>query len=167
MEIVNGVGQLTDKQLAKIPYTIPISDGQYDLRVPISKRAIQLLKEVGIPITPRLAGTCALDFAVEGISKTTSIKYVLENSEVLAAIGLKAEDLISPTHCEVWGDKYSIIHGGTDRHMSEALPPTVRSIDFRKENPDELPEGYNIVMWNGRQHLHHGLLEYLQSRHAN
>ena len=28
------------------------------------------------------------------------------------------------------------------------------------------PEGYNIVLWTGQRHLHHGLLEYLQSRHS-
>jgi hypothetical protein len=51
--------------------------------------------------------------------------------------------------------------------MSEALPPTVRSIDFRKEDPKEFPKGYNIVLWDGEQHLHHGLLEYLRGRHAS
>jgi hypothetical protein len=50
--------------------------------------------------------------------------------------------------------------------MSMALPATVRSIDFRQEDPTEFPEGYNIVLWDGQKHLHHGLLEYLQSRHA-
>ena len=84
--------------------------------------------------------------------------------EVLATVGLKPEDVQNPTELEVWGDKYSVLHGGTDRHMSEALPPEVRSIDFREENPAEFPEGYNIVLWDGHQHLHHGLLEYLQSR---
>lgn len=51
-----------------------------------------------------------------------------------------------------------------DRHISEALPKEVRSIDFRKENPKELPAGYNIVVWNGKKQLHDGLLEYLASR---
>jgi hypothetical protein len=50
--------------------------------------------------------------------------------------------------------------------MSEALPPEVRSIDFREEDPSEFLEGYNIVLWDGQHHLHHGLLEYLQSRHT-
>lgn len=85
--------------------------------------------------------------------------------KVMAVTELLPEDLTSPSRYEVWGDKYSILHGGTDRHMSEALPATVRSIDFREENPSEFPEGYNIVLWDGQQHLHHGLLEYLQSRH--
>ena len=49
--------------------------------------------------------------------------------------------------------------------MSEALAPEVRSIDFRQEDPAEFPEGYNIVLWDGLERLHFGLLEYLQSRH--
>jgi hypothetical protein len=61
--------------------------------------------------------------------------------------------------------KFSVINGGTDRHMSEALSPEVRSIDFRQEDPSELPENLNIVFWDGSHHLHHGLLEYLQSCH--
>jgi hypothetical protein len=48
--------------------------------------------------------------------------------------------------------------------MSEALPKEVRSIDFREENPDEFLPGYNTVVWQGEKHLHHGLLEYLQTR---
>lgn len=166
LEVVNG-HDLTDEQmqllnLAAIPLT---HDGRRDLRLPLMQRAGELLAEAHVPISPRLGGVFALDFAIEGSSKTTSIKYVLENPEALATLGLKAEDLTSPSHFEVWGDKYSIPHGGTDRHMSEALPATVRSIDFRQEDPSEFPEGYNIVLWDGQQHLHHGLLEYLQSRH--
>lgn len=167
MEVVNG-HDLTDEQLAlfncEVPYT---HDARRDLRVPLMQRASELFVAIDVPISPRLGGVFALDFAIEGSSKTTSIKYVLENSEALATIGLKHEDLISPTRYEVWGDKYSILHGGTDRHISEALPTTVRSIDFREENPSEFPAGYNIELWNGRRHLHHGLLEYLQSRHKS
>lgn len=167
MEAVNG-HELSDEQLAAFEQEIPLShDGRHDLRLALMQRAGELFTKMNVPITPRLGGVFALDFAIEGSSKTTSIKYVLENAEALASIGLKTEDLTSPAHFEVWGDKYSIPHGGTDRHMSEALPPTVRSIDFREEDPSEFPEGYNIVLWDGQQHLHHGLLEYLQSRHRS
>lgn len=165
MEVVNG-HDLADEQITlfrqKVPYT---HDKRRDLRIPLMQRAGEIFAEMNVPISPRLGGVFALDFAIEGSSKTTSIKYVLENPEALATIGLKSEDLTSPAHLEVWGDKYSILHGGTDRHMSEALPATVRSIDFREEDPTEFPEGYNIVLWDGQKHLHHGLLEYLQSRH--
>jgi hypothetical protein len=165
MEVVNG-HDLTDEQVASFGQEIPRThDGRRDLRIPLMQRAGELFVKMNVPISPRLGGVFALDFAIEGSSKTTSIKYVLENPDALVTIGLKAENLTSPSHFEVWGDKYSVLHGGTDRHMSEALPATVRSIDFREENPNEFPEGYNIVLWDGQGHLHHGLLEYLQSRH--
>lgn len=167
MEVVNG-HDLTNEQVSSFKQEIPHThDGRRDLRISLMQRAGELFTKMNVPISPRLGGVFALDFAIEGSSKTTSIKYVLENPEALATIGLKAEDLTSPSHFEIWGDKYSVLHGGTDRHMSEALPATVRSIDFREENPNEFPEGYNIVLWDGQQHLHHGLLEYLQDRHAN
>jgi hypothetical protein len=167
MEIVNG-HDLSDEQLTLFKQEVQYThDNRRDLRIPLMQRAGELFAELDVPISPRLGGVFALDLAIEGSSKTTSVKYVLENPEALATIGLKAEDLTSPSHFEVWGDKYSILHGGTDRYMSEALPATVRSIDFREEDPNEFPEGYNIVLWDGQQHLHYGLLEYLKSRHAS
>jgi hypothetical protein len=165
IEIVNGCDISNDQLdlfMQELPYT---HDGKRDLRIILMRRAADLFKAMRLPITPRLAGVFALDLAIEGVTKTTSIKYLLENPEALATIGLKAENLANPSHVEIWGDRYSVLHGGTDRHMSEALPSTVRSIDFREEDPSELPAGYNIVIWDGEQHLHHGLLEYLQSRH--
>lgn len=165
MEVVNGTN-LTSSQLENIGYTVPFTHGMYDLRIAIMERATKLLSEATIPISPHIGGTFALDFAVEGVSKTTSIKSVLGNPEILKTLGLKVEDVHDPSRIEIWGDKYSIIHGGTDRYMSEALPPEVRSIDFRQEDPDEFPDGYNIVLWDGNNHLHQGLLEYLKTRHA-
>lgn len=164
MEVVNGV-DLTEDQLGKIPYEVPITHGKYDLRTAIKERASQLLREAAVPITPRFGGNFALDFAVDGVSKTTSIQAVIANPDILATIGLQVGDVQNQDELEIWGDKFSVLHGGTDRHMSEALPPSVRSIDFRKENPAEFPEGYNIVVWDGDEHLHHGLLEYLRTRH--
>jgi hypothetical protein len=165
MEVVNGT-DLTGEQLAELPYTVPLTHGKRDLRTAIKERAIQLFGDAGIPITPRFGGNFALDFAVGGVSKTTSIKSVLTMPEVLATIGLEPKNVQNPDELEIWGDKYSVLHGGTDRHMCEALPPAVRAIDFRQEDPAELPEGYNIVLWDGHRHLHYGLLEYLQSRHT-
>lgn len=163
MEVVNGI-DLTEEQLAQLSYEVPLTHGKRDLRTAIQNRATQLLAESEVPITPRFGGNFALDFAVEGVSKTTSIQSVLTMPEVLSTIGLQPSDVQNPHELEVWGDKFSRLHGGTDRHMSVALPPEVRSIDFREEDPAEFPEGYNIVLWDGQQHLHHGLLEYLQSR---
>ncbi|MFO0882545.1 MAG: hypothetical protein U0491_03810 [Candidatus Saccharimonadales bacterium] len=165
-EIVNGI-DLSGDQLDKLPFEVPLTRGKYDLRIAVMNRANVLLAENEVPITPRLGGNFALDFAVKGVSKTTSIHKVLGDEAVLSTIGLSREDVKNPQEIEVWGDKFSIVNGGTDRHMSEAVSPDVRSIDFREEDRSELPEGYNIVLWDGEHHLHHGLLEYLKSRHTS
>ncbi len=164
MEVVNGI-DLSNAQLSQLNYEVPLTHNKRDLRTAIQNRALQLLAEAAVPVTPRFGGNFALDFAIAGVSKTTSIQAVLTMPEVLATIGLKPTDVQDPAEIEIWGDKYSVLHGGTDRHMSEALPREVRSIDFRAEDPAEFPEGYNIVLWDGQQQLHHGLLEYLQARH--
>ncbi len=163
LEVVNGT-DLTDDQLAALPYEVPLTHSKHDLRTPLQERAIELFNEAGVPITPRFGGNFALDFAIKGVSKTSSIRSVLDRPEVLGTIGLSIEDLQQPSDFEIWGDKFSVLHGGTDRHMCEALPPEVRAIDFREEDPSEFLEGYNIVVWQGKRHLHDGLLEYLQSR---
>ncbi|MEO8105457.1 MAG: hypothetical protein ABI602_03920 [Candidatus Saccharibacteria bacterium] len=166
MEVVNGT-DLSKSQLTLIPHKVPLTQGKYDLRLAIMARSRQLFRAIQLPVTARLGGNFALDFAIAGVSKTTSITSVLNNPAVLATINLKLEDVQEPAHLEIWGDKYSVLRGGTDRHMSEALPPEVRSIDFRQEDPAEFPAGYQIVLWDGSLHLHHGLLEYLRSRHGN
>jgi len=163
MEVVNGI-DLTDEQVASLGIEIPLTNGKRDLRTPIKNRAIELLKEANVPITPHFGGNFALDFAVAGVSKTTSIQVVLKDHEVLDTIGLTPAQVQNPHDLEVWGDKFSTVNGGTDRFMSQAVSPEVRSIDFRQEDPAELPQGMHIVIWDGRQHLHDGLLEYLQSR---
>lgn len=162
-EVINGY-DLTSEQANKLEISIPETHGSYDLRVPILEKAEQLFVDSNLQVSSRLGGVFAIDFAVKGVSKTTAIKYMLSNDSVLASLGLKKDDLRNAEHIEVWGDKFSIIRGGTDRHMSEALPKDVRSMNFREEDPDEFEKGYNIVVWNGKYHLHHGLLEYLKSR---
>ena len=163
-EVINGYDLSTD-QIKKIKKVIPETHGNYDLRMPIMELAEKLFKENNLPITPRLGGTFAIDFAVEGVSKTTSVKYILENKEILNHIGANSDVLNNPSNIEIWGDKFSSIRGGTDRHMCEAVDPKVRAIDFRQEDPEEFLKGYNIVVWDGKKHLHEGLLEYLSSRH--
>lgn len=164
LEVVNGI-DLTDEQCDQFKQDIPLThDGRRDLRLALMQRVSELLAEKNVPITPHLGGVFALDLAVEGSSKTTSIKYVLETPEALSAIGLAAKDLTDPLHFEIWGDKFSEVNGGSDRFMSIAMPLSVRSIDFREEDPSEFPDGYNIVVWDGQKRLHHGLLEYLQMR---
>lgn len=161
-EFVNGYS-LTPDQIKILKSRIPDFDA-VDLRIPVMARIGQLLEAAGVPVTPRFGGMFALDLAIKGVSKTTSVKFALENSEVLAHLGLKPEDIQDPQAMEVWGDKFSTINGGTDRHMSEALPKAVRSIDFRREDKSEFMPGYNTVVWHGSQELHNGLLQYLQSR---
>lgn len=163
-EVVNGY-DLTTEQIDKLEVSIPETHGAYDLRIPILERADELFEKANLPITSRLGGVFAVDFAVKGVSKTTAIKLILGNEKILLRLGLNKNDIKTPEFIEIWGDKFSPIRGGTDRHMSEALPKKVRSIDFREEDPDEFLKGYNIVIWKGKKHLHHGLLEYLKARH--
>lgn len=162
-EVVNAA-ELSEGQVKELGMDIPRTHGNYDLRVPVSRRAQELFDENGLPVTARFGGTFAIDFSIRGVSKTTAVRYVVENKGALSHLGLPQNIEGTPGYMEVWGDKFSSIGGGADRHISEGLPKEVRSIDFRKENPDEFPEGYNIVVWDGEHHLHHGLLELLKSR---
>ena len=164
-EVVNGY-DLSSEKAKKIGILSPNNQGHYDLRVLILERAEKLLSEKGLPITPRLAGEFAVDFAVKGVSKTTAVKYIIEHDAILKSLGVNRADIKNPENMEVWGDKFSVVKGGTDRYISEALPKKVRSITFRQENPEEFMKGYNIVIWNGKKHLHEGLLEFLKSRTA-
>lgn len=163
-EMVNAY-DLSDEQLKKLKHEIGNTHGHFDLRIPVMEAAEKLLRDANLPITPRLGGEFALDFAVQGVSKTTAVKKIIESDSILMAIGLSNKDLNDSSKFEIWGDKFSKIRGGTDRHMCEALDPRVRAIDFRQEDPQEFLPGYNIVVWDGNKHLHEGLLEYLQSRH--
>jgi hydroxymethylpyrimidine pyrophosphatase-like HAD family hydrolase len=162
-EVVNGY-DLQPAKIEQLEVAVPQTHGVYDLRIPMLERADELLKAAHIPISPRLAGAFALDFVVQGVSKTTAIEQMLANDEIMKLLHLTKQDLSDPQSLEVWGDKFSTIRGGSDRFMSLAVSPQVRSIDFRPENPEEFEPGYNIVLWDGEKHLHEGLLEYLQSR---
>ena len=162
-EVVNGHDLHPDKA-KQLGLKIPETHGVYDLRVPILKRAELLLSKERLPVTPRLAGEFAIDFAIKGVSKATAIKNILENELILSHLGLTKEIFSEPDNLEVWGDSFSTVRGGADGKISEALHPHVRSITFREEDPGEFPDRYNIVVWDGEDHLHHGLLEYLKSR---
>lgn len=159
-EVVNGY-DLTPEQEKQLEVDVSRTNGAMDLRIPILERADELLRKANVPVTPRLGGIFALDLGLKGVSKANSIKHVLESDEILTSLGLSKKMLNSPDTMEIWGDKFDKI-GGSDRHMCEAVDPSVRAIDFRSEDPAQFPEGFNIVLWDGKQHLHNGLLEYLQ-----
>lgn len=141
---------------------IPLHHGTYDLRYPVMEDAKILLKETGLPVHPHLAGIFALDFVIEGVDKTRAVKHVLSDEDILKSVGLHKQDIDDTNEIEIWGDKFSQKKGGPDFQMCLAVSPEVRALDFRQET--DLPEGYNIQIWDGEKSLHEGLLEYLESR---
>lgn len=50
--------------------------------------------------------------------------------------------------------------------MCLAVSRQARAIDFRNEDKEDIPQGYNVQIWKGKKQLHDGLLEYLQSRYT-
>ena len=164
-EFANSVN-LTSRQAEDIErqleIKIPITHGTYDLRYPVMTHLDKLYMESNLPISAKLGGTFALDSIINGIDKTKAIKFILEHKNVLPQLGIHKED-IEDAEIEIWGDKFGQKKGGADFQMCLAVNPTVRAIDFRKEDPEEIPKGYNIVIWNGQNTLHNGLLEYLES----
>ena len=166
LEMVNA-NSLTAEQAMRLTARnlVPTSDGVFDLRHAVVARANEVYDQQSLPVTARLGGVFAVDLAVRGVNKATAVRHTIENPHVLDSVGLSAAELQNPASIEIWGDKFSKVNGGTDSHMSEAVDPRVRSIDFREEDPREFIEGYNIVVWDGSHHLQDGLLEYLQTRH--
>jgi hydroxymethylpyrimidine pyrophosphatase-like HAD family hydrolase len=162
-EVDNGY-DLTPEQEASLEISVPQTYGALDLRIPILERADQLFRENNLPVTPRLGGLSALDFALKGVSKARAVKYVIDNNDVLNTLGLSIETTRNPQYVEIWGDRFDRFRGGTDRHMQEAVSQEVRAIDFREEDPESFLPGYNIVVWDGKKHLQDGLLEFLQTR---
>ncbi len=155
---------LTIEQAKEIGVDIALVGGRRDIRTALQSRANELLAAANIPISPNFGGTCSLDFSVQCVSKTYTIERVLKSPEIMASIGLSTSDADDPEELEIWGDKFEIHDGGADRFMCIALPPSVRAIDFRDEDPNDFIKGYHIVIWDGERRLSDGLLEYLQSR---
>lgn len=162
-EFVNATDLSSDQQ-KQVWASAPLSEGERDLRVPVMERAKVLFTEAKVPIVPSLGGECALDLGLKGISKSTAIRYMTKHPDVLESVGLEPSILDEPTSLEIWGDRFIASLGGTDRYLSEALPSSVRSIDFRDEDSSLFSPGLNIVVWNGEKHLQDGVLEYLQTR---
>ncbi len=135
-------------------------EGQ-DLRVPVAQRARQLLEAHAIPVTARMAGMFALDFAIAGIDKSRAVEAALAPA-VLGRLGL-GTTIPRPKEIEIWGDRFSG-RAGTDWLMCKPIDASVRAISFRDEDPGEFPEGYNIQLWDGTHRLQEGLLEFLEGR---
>lgn len=167
-EFTNSIN-LTSEQKEQIEnltgIEIPRNHDSYDLRYPVMEDAKAMYTEAGLPIHPHLGGIFALDHIINGVDKTRAVKHVLEDASILASVGLSREDIHDVNEIEIWGDKFSQKKGGPDFQMCLAVSPQVRTIDFREEA--DLPEGYAIHIWDGKKHLHEGLLEYLQSYYAN
>ncbi len=142
----------------------PDDQGKLDLRIPIMEEANSIFEREGVDVTGVRGGIHALDFKRSNLSKTTSVKFVLDSDEILSTVGLTKEDIADPNNLEVWGDRFA--RDGGDNGMLKALSPEVRAIDFRKEDPSEFMPGYNIVVWDGEKELQEGTLEYLQSSSA-
>ncbi len=165
LEFVNSY-DLSSFQLARIEKNLDLnivqSNGKYDLRVPFFQRAEELLRAAQLPIGPHVAGVFALDLSIEGVSKTTAIEKILTNQQLLKQLNLPSTIMQQPELMEIWGDKFEK-NGGSDRKMCVAVHPQTRAIDFRQESPELLGNEFNIITWNGQQHLHNGTLEYLQN----
>ena len=132
-----------------------------DLRVPVAQRAQQLLEAHAIPVTARMAGMFALDFAIAGIDKSCAVEEALAPA-VLARLGLGTR-MPRPKEIEIWGDRFSG-HAGTDWLMCKPVDASVRAISFRDEDPGDFPEDYNIQLWDGAHRLQEGLLEFLEGQ---
>lgn len=122
------------------------------------------LEKYKLPFSARLAGEFSVDVVLAGVNKGVVIRYIMEHDEILNRLGLEGAQENRYKEIEVWGDKFSKIAGGTDWYMSQALDPRVRSISFRKENPQEFLPGYNIIIWDGQKTLQNGVLEYLERK---
>jgi hypothetical protein len=134
------------------------------LRAAVHERAEALVAEQGLPATAQMAGEWDMALIVNGMSKDLAVRNLLERPEILANVGLSAGDISAPEQIEVWGDSFNPASGGFDLEMSEALPPAVRSICFRDEEAEALPQDRNIVVWDGVHRLSDGALEYFSSR---
>jgi len=165
LEFVNSVDldiNTKDRLERMLGITIPLYHDSYDLRVPVSKDLNEIYKLEKLPLTTKMGGNFALDNPIEGIDKTFAIDYVLKNKAILEEMNLPIDILNNPDLIEIWGDKFNQKKEGPDFLMCKAVPKKVRAIDFRPEDKEGIPENYSIQIWNGKKHLHEGLLEYLE-----
>lgn len=167
LEFVNAV-DLSESEKRRIEkelgINIPLFHDAYDLRPVVMDFLREEYRREGLPIAPKLGGTCALDSILSGVDKTRAIEFVLSHDSILKQLDIDREAISEADEIEIWGDKYAQKKGGPDFDMCRAVSRKVRALDFRREDPHDLPQGYNIRLWDGEKELHHGLLEYLSSR---
>lgn len=88
-EVINAY-ELSEEQAARLPVPAEADhEGNYDYRIPMMRRATELLQQHNIPITPRMAGEYAVDFAILGVNKTSCVEEILKNEKILNPIGIK------------------------------------------------------------------------------
>ncbi|TXH01312.1 MAG: hypothetical protein E6P95_02005 [Candidatus Moraniibacteriota bacterium] len=169
LEFVNGYNLSSESYLSLshlFPGLKPTRSGEYDLRELVSETFNQLLSNANLPVSAHLGGVFALDLILDGVSKTEALNYLFNNTTLLRYYSLPTDIASHPDSLEIWGDKFGK-SGGSDRKMCMAVHPKTRAIDFRVENKQDIGEEFNIVLWDGNNHLQEGLLEYLQSSNIN
>jgi hydroxymethylpyrimidine pyrophosphatase-like HAD family hydrolase len=165
LEFVNSY-DLEKTQAQELGVLNPDEKGKYNFRKLIREDAEQRIAKENLPLKIGLGGDFAFDFLIEGVSKGDALKYILENEHILHDLGLEIEDLHNPQNIEIWGDKF--VNNAGDFQMYLGIPESVRkevrAIDFRKSETQGLPEGFNIVLWDGEKEFSEGLEEYLVAR---
>lgn len=124
-----------------------------DIRELIVACANQYIEERNYHIKAVIAGTCAIDFVIQGVNKGLPVRKMLECQ------WLDKISEINPSQIEVWGDSFE--QNGSDLQMSLALPADVLSISFRKMKNDIIDKNCTVISWNGERECSEGLLEYL------
>jgi hydroxymethylpyrimidine pyrophosphatase-like HAD family hydrolase len=148
-------------------YNMRTAQGEVkDLRIDLAQRFSEIFTANDLPIEPSFGGVFALDLKIKGVSKITAIHYILDNDMREHGYDLNLTKGHESQEIEIWGDKFSS-KSGSDRYMCLAMPKEVRALDFREEPLEELPVGYNILIWDGAKRLHQGCLEYLNSYFNN
>lgn len=161
LEMINSY-DMNEFQQAIVHEKLPWIKEEKDLREPIARWLDEQFERESLPIDARFGGTWALDLAIKGVSKTEAVKRIMGSKHVIEHIGMGKVDLTDPDRLEIWGDRFDR-ELGTDWLMCVPLDPSVRAIDFRREDPSRFPPGYNIVIWDGDHEFQDGALEYLRS----
>lgn len=139
------------------------SESHDDIRHYICKKANEIISKKNLPISPHLAGVCAIDFTYCGVNKGLPVSQIVKVGDQPQNISTNEIYVHYANEIEIWGDSFSI-DTGSDYDLCVSLPRTVRAISFRDLDARSKTNEYNIVEWNGRYRCENGLLEFLKSR---